>query len=158
MIEKNEMKKMLRKIFHSESGSLVSRQIMHPAREWFVGLFAGLIMLGFGGFWSVNSYLQYNEVSRGSESGPADVAVYKSEVIKEAQADFNERAVKYERLKEELLDSNRVVISESTSTTSSELKEVFIDTEESGSVLSEDSQDVFEEDVAEESSTSTVVN
>jgi len=121
MMNKNEIKEMLGKVFQSKNRSLANHQIMHPAREWFLGLLAGLIMAGLGGFWSVNSYLQYSEVSLNSNDiGETDVVVYRESVVKAAQSDFSERAVKYEKLKSELLSFNKtVVIPISTSTPTS---------------------------------------
>ena len=93
MIEKNEFKKIIRNALHIKGGSLKNHQIMHPAREWFVGLLAGLIMLGLGAFWSVDTYFQYKEFSHDKDNGSVSEPVYKESAVKAAQADFIERGL-----------------------------------------------------------------
>jgi hypothetical protein len=102
MIGKNEIKKIIGTVLHAKGNSLENHQIMHPVREWLVGLLIGFIVLGFGIFWSLDNYAQYNEVSLNDEIGSADVVVYRESIVKAAQADFAERVNEYERLKKEL--------------------------------------------------------
>jgi len=111
MIEKKLVKKIVDNILHKEDRGF-DRSIMHPKREWFIGLFVGLIMLIIGGWWNVSTYMQYREVSVGSDEVMAGVVVYRESLVKAALSDFSERTEKYESLKRELSEVSEVEVIE----------------------------------------------
>jgi hypothetical protein len=98
MINKQEFKKMAKDIFKVSKG-IQNPQLVHPRREWFIGLFIGLIILGSTIVWSGNRYLFYRNLAVSENvSGKQDIPVYRETLVKEALNSYSERNNEYERL------------------------------------------------------------
>ena len=89
---------MAKKIFKSDKG-VKNLKLMHPKREWGVGILAGLFILGGSGFWSANTYISYrNQANLTSGSVEGEVIVYRASQVEAALSAYAERIVKYEAL------------------------------------------------------------
>ena len=84
------------------------RSIMHPEREWFIGLSLVLIILLGSVYWSVVRYNQYSNVTTSETSDGDELLIYKNGLVKSALVDFAKRAEEYEAVKA-ALGSNIVV-------------------------------------------------
>lgn len=103
MIENNLIKKMAVAISKKHKSALADRNIMHPEREWFIGILLSLVVLMGGVAWSVFEYLQFSEVSIDSVENPKEITVYKGGLVKDALSDYQIRKKNYEDLKKQLL-------------------------------------------------------
>jgi hypothetical protein len=103
MIENNPIKKMVSSILRNRKKALFDRNIMHPEREWFLGVFLGLVILCIGIAWSVSTYMQFKNVSLTSLSTEEENVVYRQSLVDTALADFEVRKKSYEDLKKQLL-------------------------------------------------------
>ncbi len=109
MIENNAVKKMVNSILHNRQNTLSDRDIMHPEREWFLGISAGVIILASAIFWSVNTYLQFNNISVVDSGEKEKNALYKAQLVETALTDFTDRKKMYNNLKEDLISKTEKV-------------------------------------------------
>lgn len=109
MIEKNPIKKMARAILHGKKHMSFDRNIMHPEREWFLGLLVGFIILGAGIFWSIDNRDNFKDISITTTGEAEDNVVYKASLVEAALNDFKVRKENYENLKKDLLSKGEKV-------------------------------------------------
>lgn len=104
MISKKDITKAAKKILRRQKG-LRDHQIIHPQREWIIGLLLMCFIVGGIAVWSSTTYLSITDQSvttNNSETGSQ--TVYRTEVVDAALTMFRERAENYEKLLE-----NRIV-------------------------------------------------
>lgn len=98
MISKRDITKFTKRIIRNQRG-LQDHQMIHPRREWGVGLVVGMLAFTGGAVWS---YITYNEVrERDIESvNPAEVQqnVYQEGLVNAALSEFRQRKISYETL------------------------------------------------------------
>jgi len=97
-----------KKFFSGKRAQVVSsfdRSIMHPAREWFIGIFIGIIFTAVGVYWSVTTYSQFINTKIADTGAAKEELVYKGDLVKAAIQDFEARKKVYEELKKNLLGS-----------------------------------------------------
>ena len=109
MIENPFVKKVVQGILRNRKQSFLDRSIMHPYREWFSGLAAGLCVLSVCVAWGVSTYVQFSNVSVGGDSTQEENLVYRESLVETALEDFSQRKDEYETLKQSLLSRQRVV-------------------------------------------------
>jgi hypothetical protein len=118
MIEKNLIKKIVDHARHPGRKVFIDNNIMHPERDWVIGLFAGLIICGAGAWWSAYYYLMYSNVNVSSSNEVSNPVIYRGSIAKEAISDFSSREKTYN----DLADSFKGVVienvTEATSTKS----------------------------------------
>lgn len=116
MLNKNKLATLAKQILHPHKG-LHSPQIMHPTREWFVGLgvAAGIFLMSI--IWSAHTYLSYQSVTLDTVDVSADQAVvYRESMVKAALEVFvDKQKLQPELLPEEIIEPE-VVLTVSTST------------------------------------------
>ncbi len=105
MISKKDITKLAKKIMRRQRG-LRDHQIIHPQREWVVGLVLAILVVAGIAVWSSTTYLAITDRSVDTTIGDANTqTVYRTEVIDAALTQFRERAENYEQLLE-----NRVTV------------------------------------------------
>lgn len=109
MIENNAVKKMVRSILNNRQNTLSDRDIMHPEREWFLGVFVGLIILTLAIFWSVKTYIQFDKITVSDLEEKDKKSVYKDLLVESALVDFADRKKMYSDLKEDLISKTEKV-------------------------------------------------
>lgn len=73
-------------------------QLMHPAREWLIGLGLALSICVFGAAWSAYTYLYYERVTFDApETVRPDTSVYREAVVAAALDTYTERRVSYDQ-------------------------------------------------------------
>jgi hypothetical protein len=98
MMSKLTVKSIAKRILGSSS-ELQSPKLMHPVREWFVGLAVATTIMLVGGVWSAQTYLQYQDVSLANEdSSETPAVVYRASLVEAALAEFAARNAEYEAL------------------------------------------------------------
>ena len=101
MIENKLVQKMVKHALNPKRKQLVDNSIMHPEREWFLGITIGISICVLGAWWSVTSYMTYNKVSVQNKESESPV-VYRASMVKEVVSDFSNREVAYNDLLLEL--------------------------------------------------------
>lgn len=100
MISKNDITKIAKKILRRQRG-LRDHQIIHPQRDWFIGLFFSLVVLIGVGAWSCITYFEItNRAIEVSAEEMAGQTIYRSEIVEAALSQFRERAENYQQLLE----------------------------------------------------------
>jgi hypothetical protein len=99
MINKKQIAEMAKNVFKHERG-LRDPRIMHPDREWLLGLGAALVVFVVGAVWSGNTFLKNRHVSAlTAQSDGVTETVYRESQVKEVLKTLDER----ERRLQELL-------------------------------------------------------
>ena len=63
MIQNTFVKRIAAGILRNHKMTVVERNIMHPERDWLIGIFVGAIIVTIAGIWSLNTYIQFKNVS-----------------------------------------------------------------------------------------------
>ncbi len=98
MMNKNEFTKMAKRILRSSEG-LHSPQLMHPSRDWIIGLLVAIVFFAAAAVWSSMTYLEYQEIAISNEDvTEVDIVVYRESLVEASLKEFDERARTYEFL------------------------------------------------------------
>ena len=98
MVNKQSFTNAAKRILHPHAG-LHSPRIVHPAREWFIGLLLALTIFTVAALWSVTSYTQYKNISvEGTADDNTEVVVYREGLVNAALETFTERQAEHEQL------------------------------------------------------------
>ncbi len=109
MIENKLVQKMVKHVLNPEKKKFIDKNIMHPEREWFLGLLVGILICTLGAWWSMTSYMTYSHVSIQDKESESPV-VYRANMVKEVTVDFSERETVYNNLLGELKKETPVVV------------------------------------------------
>ena len=113
-MSKSEFHNIAKKILRAKD-KLRNPQIMHPAREWVIGLTVSLIVFIISVAWNFHTYQTYrNPVPEIDQAAATDVVVYREAMVADALARYEEVQAAHEAL---LSDSVRVGGSELTQPT-----------------------------------------
>ncbi len=140
MINKNLFTQMARKVFRHERG-LRDPHIMHPEREWLIGLSVMVLIFTASAGWSAQVYLKNKNVSADQTTTSEGEAVYREPQVKEALRIASERE---DELRELLgvaptaPSSEEDLAATTTATTTEEVAET--DTEEAEAISTDESQ------------------
>ena len=146
MINKKEISAIAKRILHTSKG-LKNPRLMHPVREWWIGVVVALLIFLVSASWSVQTYVN-NQNTNVEESGldNTEDVVYRESKVTESLEHFAER----ERVFDDLLnnvDQNKVIESVEDTINSVEAK---VPDNGDNSTTSEDQVDTPEtEDVFE---------
>lgn len=92
----------VKKIIHSvvrQKNGLRDHLIMHPLREWFLGLGFALVMLGLGIAFVVSLYLQYNDVApQAAVVADATQVIYRKSQVLDALEIIDDRRKTYDEI------------------------------------------------------------
>jgi cell division septal protein FtsQ len=108
MIENKFVKKIISGVIKNRNTNDLDRSIMHPAREWFAGLFVGFVCLLVVAVWSGYSYQQFRSLSVEGSDSTIEVVVYKQSLVEAALTDFEIRKNTYNELKSGLLENKNI--------------------------------------------------
>jgi len=108
MIKTTFIKKITAGILRNHKMTALERNIMHPERDWLLGIFMGAIIVAIAAIWSVNTYVQFKNISVTSSGQTSDSIIYKENLVNSALSDFAKRKETYELLKQELLSQKLI--------------------------------------------------
>lgn len=97
MINRNEFTKIAKKILGSNK-QLRTPEIMHPNREWSLGLFVAIMIFCGTAFWSAQTYKAYQNTSVDLSDKNEESAVYRELLVKAALEKFNLRKQEHDLL------------------------------------------------------------
>ena len=89
MIQKNNIKELIQKITRRQKG-LRDQRIMHPEREWFIGLFIMLLIFILSTFWSAHTYLKNKNIAVEKAEIEAPIT-YRDSIVKSVISTFDKR-------------------------------------------------------------------
>jgi hypothetical protein len=96
MLSKQDIKKLIKRIVRQQQG-LRDHQIIHPRRDWAIGLLLGSLLLLIGSAWSIMTYREVTDEDIVSvDPGEEQPTPYREEVVNQALERFRARAVEYE--------------------------------------------------------------
>jgi uncharacterized membrane protein YjgN (DUF898 family) len=93
MLSKDDIKKVAEQLWKRQP-TLQDKQIMHPARDWHIGLIVGVVVILGTISWSTMTYLENrNQAGHVSVEEKDNGAVYRASAVEEALTIFEKRAV-----------------------------------------------------------------
>jgi len=108
MIKNLYLAKIFGHFSKSSEKSLSERSIMHPERDWSLGILGGLVFLTAGLFWSLSIYTQFSNISIETMSTAGESSSYKEGLVDSALSDLAERQRSYDAIKTELIRNQQV--------------------------------------------------
>jgi hypothetical protein len=109
MNENNLIKKMATSLTKKHKTVFIDRRIMHPEREWFLGLFFSLIVLLVGVSFMIFNYYQFSNVTTEAVELAEEGVTYRSGLVEDVLDNFQLRKDTYIKIKTELIGSRVVV-------------------------------------------------
>jgi hypothetical protein len=98
MINKKQIAEMAKKVIQHRHG-LQDPQIMHPEREWAIGVAIALCLFLACAGWSIHIYIKNKDVSvEGTGTKTQESFMYRESLVKEALLRFNERGERMQTL------------------------------------------------------------
>jgi len=98
MINKKEILKIAKGILRKQKG-IRDHQIIHPAREWWIGVLLSLVVFSGIATWSIATYSEYSNTSVVASTQATETGVvYRESLIEAALEQFSERQDNYEQL------------------------------------------------------------
>lgn len=98
MMNKKEITTFAKKIVRAQQG-LKNHQLMHPRREWMIGVFVAVSIFSASAVWSSIKYFQYQNIDHQTSVQPeAPVAVYRETLVNEALTSLGEKAQRLSKL------------------------------------------------------------
>jgi hypothetical protein len=92
MINKKEFKKMAKNILRSDKNN-INPKLMHPTRDWEIGMIIGLVIIVVTAAWSANTYLSYRGTSTISGTQTeAEPVVYRESLVQAALQEYETRS------------------------------------------------------------------
>lgn len=117
MIDKKSILNMASDVFKKGQG-YPDRRLMHPDREWGIGLCMFAVVLAAGGFVAVQLYTKYSDVDALITQQPINVVSYNTQAANTALTIFRERDAAYQALTNSLPRQAPVTIVVASSTAS----------------------------------------
>lgn len=103
MIDKNLIKKMVDHTLRPEKKQFIDNNIMHPEREWLIGILVGVVIFVSGLVWGLHTYNFYRNIE--IVTYESEAVVYRASLVEETLRDFAKR----EEIYNELLTKNKTV-------------------------------------------------
>lgn len=112
---KHSAKNIVGKILQNKTAVFVDKNIMHPERDWFLGLLTGILVIVLGVSFSVNRYLKYSQVNiTDGESGFIPVS-FKQNLAAEVLATYQTKQKVYEETIEKITSQQQLILTPSVS-------------------------------------------
>jgi len=93
-----DMQALAKKLFRHKQG-LRQVKLMHPKRDWLVGVLVGIIIMVMMVGWSAYTYLEKREaITLDATDIEAQIPVYRSDVVEDALSIFTARKERFEQL------------------------------------------------------------
>lgn len=88
----------LKSTFSRKKTIVRDQQLMHPDREWAIGLFIAGLIFSVCGLWSIHSYLKNRSATALPVEDTTGVTVYRESVVKEALQTVGQRKRRFDEL------------------------------------------------------------
>lgn len=114
MINKKLAKKIAEHALSPERKQFIDNHIMHPEREWSIGLLIGISICVFGAVWALYTFDFYKNIKVENSVTDASTVVYRASVVGEVLKDFESRNNAYNHLLTELKKQTPISVSSTT--------------------------------------------
>jgi predicted component of viral defense system (DUF524 family) len=116
MIDKNNILKMVNDVFHRSQG-YPDRRLLHPHREWSIGVFMFVVVVVAGSVFVTSIFMQYKDVSSTEEGLEESIPQYREVIVQDALELYRARTEEYQQLRGEVISvSDEATNSADTST------------------------------------------
>lgn len=97
MISKTEIIKMTRAVFKRSQGYR-KHEIMHPSREWFIGIGLLAAVVIVGGIVNALEYRSYNSLEQATKGAPLSINKYSHVLAQKARDSYEGKVQKFDAL------------------------------------------------------------
>lgn len=97
MAHKDLFKKIATRITQKHT-ALQNSRIMHPVRDWAIGLIIAVVLFFMSAAWSANEYVTYRDVTVVAQNIDEEVVVYRASMVSAALQEFEQRAILHQSL------------------------------------------------------------
>lgn len=127
MINKKQINQFAKRIISTQQG-LTNQQLMHPRREWVIGVLVAICIFVASIAWSSFKYFEYQDIDQQLVSQPAaPLVVYRAALVEEALKAFAGKTKRLDKILQEnssattepVTDDQITVDGESTATSTS---------------------------------------
>lgn len=101
MISKKDILQMARHIIKRGKG-IPDRRLMHPYREWFIGLFGMMCVIGAGATYNAITFRYYNALEDHVVGNQPSAVEYRHDVAERVLTTYEERSAEYTRLQAQI--------------------------------------------------------
>ena len=145
MITKKDILQMISHVAR-RSRSLPDTRLMHPKREWALGIIAFIVLIIIGGIVNAQNFRYYSSIDEQLEEGSSHVVMYKETAMREVLEYYSDRTARFQQLRNSIVPVKPVINTVVTESDNSEADN------------SEDNEEGDEGTDEENQATSTVSN
>ena len=98
MIDKKNLIKMAKAIVRHDNG-YPDKRLMHPQREWFIGLVLFVVVVLIGSFFAGNIFITYQNIDTSKGDSGKSIPVYRQTIITDALDRYKTHTKEYEQLR-----------------------------------------------------------
>ena len=132
MIDKNNILKMVTDVFHRSQG-YPDRQLLHPQREWGIGVLMFIVVVMAGSAFVATIFVQYRDLSLAQGNVEESIPQYRAVIVQDALELYRARTEEYQQLRGEVIS----VSDEATSSAGTSTDSIDSEAEESSGVPGE---------------------
>lgn len=137
MIDKNEIIKMAQHVFKRSAG-VPDKKLMHPRREWAIGLLLFLAILVSGSTYTATSFNRFRELDTNNGEANVNIPRYQGDRVSAVLTDYQARTAAYKDLTAEVPVLVESSSSSTTATTTLVTTEEMSSTTESSTGLEDE--------------------
>lgn len=97
MVDRNTFTKMAKKVLRSTNGAR-NPQVIHPEREWLIGLAIATVGFSVSVAWAVHEYTLYRYITITDYAPAEQIVIYRENMVKDALGAFTQRAEEHQSL------------------------------------------------------------
>lgn len=113
---KHSAKNIMSKILQNKTAVFVDKNIMHPERDWFLGLLTGILVIVLGVSFSVNRYIKYSQVNITDGENSFIPVSFKQNLAAEVLANYQTKQAVYEETVKKITSQQQLILTPSGST------------------------------------------
>jgi hypothetical protein len=109
-----------------------NKQIVHPQRDWVIGLTVGLTIIIISGVWSVHIYFSHRNTQDVDVESVQVVVLYRESLVQQAIAEYEQRESRLRELlpDEPVVMTSTVSVEEVSTSTASTEEQFYLENEE----------------------------
>lgn len=113
---KHDAKNIIGKILQNKTAVFVDKNIMHPERDWFLGLLTGIFVIVLGVSFGVNRYLKYSQVNITDGESVFVPVTFKQNLAAEVLANYQTKQTVYEETIKKITSQQQLILTPAVST------------------------------------------
>ncbi len=97
MTNKDTVKELVNKVFRIKKG-MRAPHIVHPVREWVLGVFIALVIFSLSAVWSAYMYVEHRDLSVSVLEANDNANIYREAMVTNALENFSKRQAEHQQL------------------------------------------------------------